>query len=307
MSLAQPSTESSGKLLIAVHAHPDDETTGNGITFPKYAADGAHITLVTSNLGEEGEIVVPDLKLLSVHHADQLGGYRTGELALACVALGVSEHHYLGGMGRYRDSGMMGEPSNDNPRCFWQADLDEAADYLVPIIRKNRPQVLLTYNEMGGYGHPDHIQAHRVAVRGRELAADASYKPEFGGGWTIAKVYFSGIPRSALAKGIEALREIGQEDLFGITDAADAEFATDDELITTVIEGAEFVAVRKLAMQAHRSQISFDSPFFKFMELMGPEALASDFYQLAIGEVGPVDRATGKEVDLFAVIDLGSA
>ena len=297
----------SDKRIIAVHAHPDDETLNNGITFPKYAAEGAHITLVTSNLGEEGEIVVPDLELLSVHHADQLGGYRTGELALACDALGVSEHHYLGGMGRYRDSGMMGESSNDNPRCFWQADLDEAAGYLVPIIRKNRPQVLLTYNEFGGYGHPDHIQAHRVAVRGRELAADASYEPELGDAWMIAKVYFSQLPRSELAKRIEALREIGQENAFGVTDAADAEIAADDELITTIIEAGQFVADRKLAMQAHRSQLRFDSPQFKLLGVIGPGALARDFYQLAIGEVGPVDRVTGKEVDLFAVIDLGSA
>ena len=307
MSFARPSAADAAKRIIAVHAHPDDETTGNGITLPKYAAQGAHITLVTSNLGEEGEIVVPDIELLSVKHADQLGGYRIGELALACDALGVSEHHFLGGPGRYRDSGMMGDPANDNLRCFWKADLDEASAYLVPIIRANRPQVLLTYNEVGGYGHPDHIQAHRVAMRARDLAADSAYRPEFGEAWSIAKVYYSGFPRSVLAEGLEALRAAGQDNLFGMKDASEAEFVTDDELITTQIEGPDFVDARLLAMKAHRSQIALDSPFFKFMEMMGPQSLSTDYYQLAVGEVGPVDPATGREADLFAgVAELGS-
>lgn len=302
VSFARPSADDAAKRIIAVHAHPDDETTGNGITLPKYAAQGAHITLVTSNLGEEGEIVVPDIELLSAKHADQLGGYRIGELALACDALGVSEHYFLGGPGRYRDSGMMGDPANDNPRCFWKADIDEASAYLVPIIRRDRPQVLLTYNEVGGYGHPDHIQAHRVALRARDLAADSSYRPELGDAWTIAKVYYSGFPRSVLAQGLEALRAAGQDSVFGMEDASEAEFATDDALITTQIEGPDFVDARLLAMKAHRSQIALDSPFFKFLEMMGPQSLSTDYYQLAVGVVGPVDPVTSREADLFAGI-----
>lgn len=288
--------------LIAVHAHPDDESLNNGITLPKYAAEGAHTTLVTCTLGEEGEIVVPDLELLSVHHADQLGGYRTGELARACAALNVTEHYYLGGVGRYRDSGMMGEPTNDHPRCFWRAEVDDAAAYLVPIIRRNRPQVMLAYNDFGGYGHPDHIQAHRVALRGRELAADPAYLPELGTPWQIAKVYFAGLPRSVLATRIAALAAVGAADAFGVRDAADARFAVDDERITTIIEGMEYVDARLASMRAHRSQLPADEPEFTLFDVLGAQALARDYFELAIGRLG----ATGvdaKETDLFAGLD----
>lgn len=287
--------------VLAVHAHPDDEVTGNGGTFPAYAARGAHITLVTCTLGEEGEILVPELESLGAAHADQLGGYRIWELRQACEALGVTEQYFLGGPGRYRDSGMMGEPANDNPRAFWQADLDEAASHLVPIIRSGRPQVLLTYNENGGYGHPDHIQAHRVALRAADLAADASYDPAAGEPWEISKIYYGAVPRSAIARGIEMLKEAGQEDLFGITDAKDAVFATDDELVTTAIAGAEYTEQTRAAMAAHRTQISMDHPFYRFMDTLGPEA-KQDFYQLVRGTRGPVDPHTGYETDLFAGI-----
>src|SRR5438093_4569652 len=137
-----------------------------------YAAAGAHVTLVTCTLGEEGEIHVPALAQLEAAQADQLGGYRIGELAVACAALGISDHRFLGCAGRSRDSGMMGLPTNDHPRAFWRAELDAAAGLLVDIFREVRPQVLVTYDENGFYGHPDHIQAHRVAMRAYELAGE---------------------------------------------------------------------------------------------------------------------------------------
>src|SRR6201996_3258642 len=135
----------------------------------KYAAEGAQVTLVTCTLGELGEIIPPDLAHLG---ADELGQYRIGELDAACAALGVTDHRYLGGPGRWRDSGMMGTAGNDDPRCFWRADLDEAADALLGVIREVRPQVLVTYDANGFYGHPDHIQAHRVAMRAFQRAGD---------------------------------------------------------------------------------------------------------------------------------------
>src|SRR5262249_5765977 len=147
--------------LLLVHAHPDDETITTGATMAYYAATGAHVTLVTCTLGEEGEIHVPELAALAADQADQLGGYRLVELERACQALGATDPRFLGGAGRYRDSGMMGTPANDNPRAFWQADLHEAAGHLVEIMRELRPQVLVTYDANGGYGHPDHINAHR--------------------------------------------------------------------------------------------------------------------------------------------------
>src|SRR3954452_18401053 len=120
----------SARSILFVHAHPDDESMGTGATMAHYAAAGAHVTLITCTLGEEGEIHVPALAQLEAAQADQLGGYRLVELERACAALGVTDHRFLGGPGRYRDSGMMGQPTNEHPRCFWRADLDEAAGLL---------------------------------------------------------------------------------------------------------------------------------------------------------------------------------
>lgn len=148
--------------MLVVHAHPDDETIGTGATMAKYAAEGAHVTLVTCTLGEEGEILVPELAHLAADKDDALGQHRITELAEAMQILGVKDHRFLGGPGKYRDSGMMGVDSNNREDCFWRADLLAAATDLCAVIREVRPQVVITYDDFGGYGHPDHIQAHRV-------------------------------------------------------------------------------------------------------------------------------------------------
>ena len=166
--------------MLLVHAHPDDETINNGATMARYVAEGAQVTLLTCTLGEEGEVLVPELAQLAADQADQLGGYRICELRAAMDALGVTDLRFLGGAGRYRDSGMMGTPANENPRAFWNADLDEAVAHAVAVVREIRPQVVVTYDENGGYGHPDHIQAHRVAMGAVEAAADPAYRPDLG-------------------------------------------------------------------------------------------------------------------------------
>jgi N-acetyl-1-D-myo-inositol-2-amino-2-deoxy-alpha-D-glucopyranoside deacetylase len=159
-----------GRRLLLVHAHPDDESIYTGATMARCAAEGARVTLVTCTLGELGEIIPPSLAHLAAEKEDGLGEHRIGELAAACAALGVTDHRFLGGPGRWRDSGMMGTEGNDDPRCFWRADVDQAARALLDVIAEVRPQVLLTYDADGAYGHPDHIQAHRVAWRACELA-----------------------------------------------------------------------------------------------------------------------------------------
>ncbi len=163
-------TPAGQRRLLLVHAHPDDESIGTGATMARYAAEGALVTLVTCTLGELGEIIPPSLAHLAAEKEDRLGPYRIGELDAACAALGVTDHRFLGGPGRWRDSGMMGTAGNADPRCFWRADLDEAARALLDVIAEVRPQVLVTYDANGFYGHPDHIQAHRVAWRACELA-----------------------------------------------------------------------------------------------------------------------------------------
>jgi N-acetyl-1-D-myo-inositol-2-amino-2-deoxy-alpha-D-glucopyranoside deacetylase len=160
----------SDRRLLLVHAHPDDESIYTGATMARYAAEGAQVTLVTCTLGELGEIIPPSLAHLAAEKEDRLGEYRIGELDAACAALGVTDHRFLGGPGRWRDSGMMGTEGNDDPRCFWRADVDTAARALLEVIGEVRPQVLVTYDANGAYGHPDHIQAHRVAWRAFELA-----------------------------------------------------------------------------------------------------------------------------------------
>jgi N-acetyl-1-D-myo-inositol-2-amino-2-deoxy-alpha-D-glucopyranoside deacetylase len=164
------SADAPDRRLLLVHAHPDDESIYTGATMAKYAAEGARVTLVTCTLGELGEVIPASLAYLAAEKEGGLGEYRIGELAAACAALGVTDHGFLGGPGRWRDSGMMGTEGNDDPRCFWRADVDQAAGALLDVIAEVRPQVLLTYDAQGAYGHPDHIQAHRVAWRACELA-----------------------------------------------------------------------------------------------------------------------------------------
>ena len=200
--------------VMLVHAHPDDEVISTGGIMARYSAEHALVTLITCTLGEEGEVVVPELRHLASDTDDQLGPHRIGELAAACEALGVKDHRFLGGAGRWRDSGMMGEPTNDRPECFWQADLDEATRDLVAVMREVRPQVVITYDENGGYGHPDHIQAHRVAVAAFEKSGDPDYEPDLGVPWQPSKLYYTAIPRNQFREGMQALRDRGIDTAF---------------------------------------------------------------------------------------------
>lgn len=155
--------------ILAVHAHPDDESITMGGTLARYAAQGARVTLVTCTLGEQGEVIGPELAGLVADRSDQLGGYRWWELRRACQALGVTDHRLLGGAGTFRDSGMAGSASAAHPKAFVRAgtagpDHRRAVDLLTEVIDEVRPQVVLTYDADGGYGHPDHITAHQVAV-----------------------------------------------------------------------------------------------------------------------------------------------
>ncbi|MEU8335328.1 N-acetyl-1-D-myo-inositol-2-amino-2-deoxy-alpha-D-glucopyranoside deacetylase [Micromonospora tulbaghiae] len=282
--------------LLLVHAHPDDESIGTGATMAHYAATGAHVTLVTCTLGEEGEIHVPALAQLCAAEADQLGGYRIGELAAACAALGVTDHRFLGGAGRYRDSGMMGLTTNEHPRAFWQADLDVAAGYLVEVIREVRPQVLVTYDPDGFYGHPDHIQAHRVAMRAVELAAAEGIAP--------AKVYWTAMPRSVLDAGLEAFTESSDNPFAGIESADELPFGTPDAEIAARIDGTDQHAAKEAAMRAHATQIPANSWLYSIAGNFGGEFMGVEYFTLAVGEKGPGAGPYGWEDDLFAGIAL---
>ena len=289
------------KSLLLVHAHPDDETINNGATMARYVAEGASVTLLTCTLGEEGEILVPELEQLAADQADQLGGYRIGELRAAMAALGVTDFRFLGGAGRYRDSGMMGTPANGHARAFWNADLDEAVAHAVSVVREVRPQVVVTYDENGGYGHPDHIQAHRVAMGAVEKAADPTYRPELGEPWDVAKVYWSCVPRSVLQSGIEAMAEMGESFFEGVSSADDLPFGVSDDVVTAAVDGRKFADRKDAAMRAHPTQIKVDGPFFALSNNLGLEVLGVEYYQLVHGERGPAGPGPeGWEDDLFA-------
>lgn len=277
--------------ILLVHAHPDDETIGTGATMAHYAAAGVDVTLVTCTLGEEGEIHVPALAGLAADQADQLGGYRISELAAACAALGVTDHRFLGGAGRYRDSGMMGTPANDHPRCFWRADVDEAAGHLLEVIREVRPRVLVTYDPNGFYGHPDHIQAHRVAMRAAERAAAEGIGP--------AKIYWTAVPKSVLAAGLAHFADAGENPFAGVTDVDELPFGTPDEEITARIEAPEAQAAKAAALRAHATQIPPGSWLHSLATGFGGRTAAEHFV-LAVGERGPGSGPYQWEDDLFA-------
>lgn len=278
-----------------VHAHPDDESIGTGATMARYVAEGAHVTLITCTLGEEGEIHVPALAQLEVTHADQLGGFRITELAAACAALGVTDHRFLGGAGRFRDSGMMGTPANEKPRCFWRADLDEAAKVLLEVVDEIRPQVMVTYDPNGFYGHPDHIQAHRVTTRAAEMATEAGFGP--------AKVYWTAMPRSVVAAGMDAFAESSENPFEGATSVDDIPFAIPDEQIAARVDAHGWYRKKLAALAAHATQIPPTSWLFSMAGNFGAEFMGVEYFTLAVGEKGPGDGPNGWESDLFAGID----
>ncbi len=289
--------------MLLVHAHPDDESITNGATMAKYAAEGASVTLVTCTLGEEGEVLVPELAHLAADREDALGPVRVQELGTAMEALGVTDHRFLGDAGRYRDSGMMGLPTNDRPDAFWRADVDAAAADLVAVIREVRPQVLVTYDERGGYNHPDHIQAHRVSMRAFDLAMNPSFRPDLGEPWAIGKVYWTVTPKSRLRTTMRTLRDSGIDGGFDWGDPeGELPYAVPDELVTTAIDGSEHVVAKMAAMRAHATQITVDGPFFALSNNLGNEVWATEYYRLVRGELGAHRDADGRESDLFDAI-----
>jgi N-acetyl-1-D-myo-inositol-2-amino-2-deoxy-alpha-D-glucopyranoside deacetylase len=269
--------------LMTTHAHPDDETIGTGGTMAKAVADGHRVVLVTGTRGEMGEIVVPEMDTPENHR--RLGEIRSGELEAAMAELGVTEWDNLG----YRDSDMMGRAGNADPRCFWQADLDEAIGRLVWLVRRYRPDVMTTYNSFGGYGHPDHIRTHLVAVGAYERAGDPSchrsqLAKEHGGDgptieeggldpWAPRKLYEQASPASIRRKMAELAAARGVTTQWApapdATPEQIAEFeerfarmTVPDEAVTTWIDVDPYLERRWASLQKHVTQISTTSPFF---------------------------------------------
>jgi N-acetyl-1-D-myo-inositol-2-amino-2-deoxy-alpha-D-glucopyranoside deacetylase len=281
--------------LLFVHAHPDDETLTTGATIAHYATLGAQVRVVTCTLGEEGEVIGERWAQLAVDRADQLGGFRIGELTTALNALGIDEPIFLGGPGRWRDSGMQGTPPRHRQR-FVDADPREAVGALVAIIREMRPHVVVTYDAKGGYGHPDHIHAHEVtmAAVAASGSADSPGEP-----WTVPKVYWTVMSTTAMASGLEALQDVPPE--WVRVSIGDVPFGYPDDAIDAVMDIADQLPAKVAALRAHATQVTV-APDGRSCALSNNFALpigAIEHYVLASGVPGDRDDR-GWETDLLA-------
>src|SRR5579862_1519190 len=235
--------------LLAVHAHADDESITMGGTLAHYASLGVRTANVCCTDGRLATIVDPTMVEEEVR--PRLGEVRHAELEAACAILGVGEVHWLG----YHDSGMEGADTNRDPETFWMQPLDGVVERLVGIIREFRPDVVVTYDAHGAYGHPDHVQAHRATLLAVEAAQHHRVFPRVGTPWRVSKLYYTAFPRSSVRRIIELARAGGAESPFG--DDPDAvEFGTPDELISAWIDCGDQLEVKRRALAAHRSQIN---------------------------------------------------
>jgi LmbE family N-acetylglucosaminyl deacetylase len=278
------------RTLLAVFAHPDDESFGIGGTLARYAAEGVHVVLACATLGEAGEIHDPSLGT-----REQLAEIRERELRCACDVLGISELHLLG----YRDSGMAGSPDNDDPRALIQADPAEVVGKIVRVIRQVRPQVVITFEKGGGYGHPDHMAIHRHTVAAFQAAGDPSRYPEHLAmglePHVPQKLYFTALPRRFFRGLAQRLKEMGLEDRFADFDWESR--GLPDELCTAEIDVSDYVDVKWQAFQCHRSQLSPHHPFSLLPREARWDFMSTECFSLAGSRLEPGQEP---ETDLFA-------
>ena len=281
--------------LLLVHAHPDDETLTTGATMAAYAAAGVRVTLVTCTLGQLGEVLVPGLAHLD---PDEVGEHRRDELAEAMTALGVTDHRLLAG-GRWRDSGMVwvrpgiaGVPPDADPRCFALADVDEAAASLVEVIAQVRPRAVVTYDPDGGYGHPDHVQAHRVTMRALQLLAAQ--------GSPVAKVYWVRTPLSWAVRE-RAVLQVQRPASMSAREPDDPlpPMVADDEVVTTAVDAGAHLHRKLAALRAHATQVRVEGEVFALSDGVAQLVRAAEGFQLVAGTLGPTGDA-GREHDLLS-------
>lgn len=247
--------------LVFVHAHPDDEAIATGGTMARAAAEGHTVVLVVATHGELGEPVPGVLK-----PGEELWERRVAETHRSADILGVSEVHFLG----YRDSGMVGEPTNDDPRCFWQADVDEAANRLAAILTAVDADVVTIYDDHGGYGHPDHIQVHRVGLEAARRAG-------------VANVFEATMNRTHIARLMAEQEAVVAADPEAADDAAgtgapEPDLGSPEELITHAVDVGDYLGAKRSAMFAHASQIGPDSMFAALPPPSFAEAFGTEWY-----------------------------
>jgi mycothiol conjugate amidase Mca len=284
-------TGAPGLRLLAVHAHPDDETITMGGLLAQCADRGIATSVICCTDGKVATIFDPEYAANEAEIRPRLKEIREQELRRACDVLGVSEVHFL----EYGDSGMAGTEANQAPGSFWRCDVDEAVRRVVGHIRRFRPQVVVTYDGNGGYGHPDHIQAHRVTVLAVEAAYHALY-PDLGPSWRASKLYYTAFPRSEVRRVAEMAREAGIKPPFGDADPETLEFVTPDEWVTTTVNCRDQLSRKREALLAHRSQLTEDFALLSVPEEVMREHFPSEHFQLVLSRV----PTSLPETDIFS-------
>jgi mycothiol S-conjugate amidase len=282
------------RCLLAIHAHPDDESSKGAGTMARYADEGVRVALVCATGGEEGEILNPRMDQPGI--LERMHELRIAELKTACDILGVAKVHELG----YRDSGMPGTESNNHPDAFCNADPDEAVGRLVAIIRSERPEVVLSYDESRGYDHPDHVRVHEWGTRAFNEAGDPSKFPETGEAWQPAKLYyFATFTKRRFTLLNDAAVAAGMESPYvGWLDKWD-EMGFSEPEVTTKIDVGEYIDLRSKALLAHATQIDPDSFWFAIPDDMQKEVYPWEDYTLVSSTVD----TDIPEDDLFAGLE----
>jgi mycothiol conjugate amidase Mca len=279
--------------LLAVHAHGDDETITMGGTLAVLGDRGVKTSVLCCTDGKLATIVDPDMPEETTR--PRLAEIRQQELRDACRILGVAEVNFLG----YGDSGMAGEATNQLPDAFWMAPINESVGKLVEHIRRFRPHVVVTYDGNGGYGHPDHIQTHRVTMLGVEAASLLAMYPEAGKPWRVQKVYYTVFPRSYFQRMIDVSKQLGVEPPFGVDAAEALPFLTPDQWVSTKVDCSAGLDRKREALRAHRSQIAPDWPLLNVPDEIARQ-FADEYYELVISRA----PSSEPDADLFAGVQV---
>ena len=258
--------------VLAVYAHPDDESFGVGGTLAKFAAQGYQVVLACATRGEAGEISDPALAT-----PENLGQVREGELRASCRALGIAEPRLLD----YRDSGMVGTPDNDDPRSYHRADPETATRQLVSMIRELKPHIVITFEPNGGYGHPDHIAVSKHVTAAFDAAGDAQAYPDAGAAWQPQRLYYGAIPRSFFVEMRDRLKAAG-------IDTSEMEQRLDqqrvwfeDEYITHVHDVSNTIDAKWASLNAHKTQFGPNNFFFRMPHELLRQGMQREFFQQA--------------------------
>jgi LmbE family N-acetylglucosaminyl deacetylase len=271
--------------ILAMFAHPDDEAFGTGGILALNAAKGYGTALVTATRGEAGEISDPKLA-----NRENLGQVREQELRKAAQLLGISELVVLD----YRDSGMAGTDDNQHPQSLAQADADEVTEQLVGIIRRIKPRAVLTFDENGGYGHPDHIAIHKHTVAAYHAAGDSTKFTNQGEPWTPQRLYYSVFPKSTFAKMREMLKEHGQ-DTSQLDSFEEIDIGWPDDKIHGIVDVSSVVDAKWAALNSHKTQFGPDNLFNKIPVESAKELMAREYLVQIVPEVSDAVAYT----DLF--------